>query len=129
MELEAGNPDFVPIIDRRTKMDQPLPVKLVTVEDARLSAPAGLEKALDALYIGLLQFERMAGEGLVYRADNFDLHIDIVETPVKREDMRALGIEVKSLAEAEHKLLDAEIEYVRQKGTTPGMESILLNDP
>src|ERR1043165_9538777 len=130
MELEPGNPDFEPVIDRRLRMDEPLPVKLVTVEDARLEAPAGLEKELDAFYVWMLEFEKEPAEGeLVYRAENFRLRVLIIERPAKREDLRALGVEVKSLTAAEHKLIDREMEYERQKGTTPGHESLLVNDP
>jgi hypothetical protein len=38
-------------------------------------------------------------------------------------------VEVPSLAAAEARLVAAEIEYVRQKGVTPGQESLLLLDP
>lgn len=44
--------------DRRRRMREPPPVRLVAVADARLSASAGLEPDLDAFYVGLLEFER-----------------------------------------------------------------------
>jgi hypothetical protein len=43
--------------------------------------------------------------------------------------MRPLGIEVPSLVDAEHKLIDQEIRYARQKGVNPGRESLLVLDP
>ena len=39
------------------------------------------------------------------------------------------GIEIPSLADAELKLVEGEREYIRQRGLTPGHESLLLQDP
>jgi len=105
-----------------------LPVRLVAVENVRLPAPTGVEEKLDALYVDLLQFERCAGE-LAYRSDNFVLRFEVADRPVAHESLRAQGIEVISLAETEKKLIDAEIEYARQRGVTPGRETLLLLDP
>ena len=43
--------------------------------------------------------------------------------------MRPLGVEVISLGETEKKLIALEMEYVRQRGTTPGLDSLLVLDP
>ena len=111
-------------------MPEPLPVRLVTVDDARLIAGAGMESALDDFYADLLGFERDQDETtLVYHAENFRLIFEVIEPPVVHVDMRTLGIEVPSLREAEQKLIDAGIEYVQQKGLSPGQESLLLQDP
>lgn len=119
-----------PAEDRRVRMPEPLPVKLVTVDDARLAAAHGLEVELDGFYVKMLGFERDASaEPITYHAENFRIIFDGVEPPVDREDMRALGIEVRSLAAAEQKLIDAEIDYLRQKSLTPGHDSLLLRDP
>lgn len=159
--------------DRRPRMPEPLPVKLLAVEDVRLPATAGLEARLDDFYAGLLEFERVDVElprprakveplpgvreegrdwpmirrgriglppalasadrphtfGPVYRAENFRVHFDLVEGLVERESVRPLGIEVLSLAAAEAKLAAADIEYARQRGVSPGQESLLLTDP
>ncbi|HWE01506.1 MAG TPA: VOC family protein [Tepidisphaeraceae bacterium] len=116
--------------DRRPRMPEPLPVRLVTVEDARLIAAAGQESALDAFYVELLGFEKEDAESrLVYRADNFRLVWRIHELPITRNDMRALGIEVPVLREAEQKLIDAEIFYERRRGLYPGQQSLVLQDP
>ena len=129
MDLEEGNPDFQPAVDRRPRIPEPLPVRLVAVEDVRLPAPADLDDELDALYVGMLKFERVPGE-LAYRADNFILRFEILsEQPVVHESLRPLGIDVMSLAEVERMLIDAEIEYTRQRGVTPGRETLLLLDP
>jgi hypothetical protein len=162
-----------------------LPVRLVSVDDVRLPAPAGAERELDAFYVVLLGFERedvelkrprpraeplLGGarrgatapplvlglrdreqnsspappgaadpwqapegpegpEGPVYRADNFRLRFQTLEPPVVRDGLRAQGIEVPSLAEAEAKLIEAEIEYTWERGLMPGRESLLLQDP
>lgn len=130
MKLEPGNPDFKPTIDRRPLIPQPLPVKLVAVEDVHLPTTAGLEAELDDFYIRLLKFERAeATDRAGYRAENFYLWFDVSERPVDRETMRAQEIEIESLAEMEHLLIDEEIEYQRQKGVTPGRETLLLRDP
>ena len=127
--LDSAGP-FKPVEDRRRRIPELLPVKLVTVEDARLICGAGLEVQLDDFYVGLLGFERIGPEeGIVYRAENFNLQFDVLEPPVRRETLRALGIEVLSLALAQEQLIAREIEHTRQKGLTPGHESILLMDP
>jgi hypothetical protein len=119
-----------PAVDALPRMFEPSPVRLLTVNDAVLTAPAGLEGELDAFYVGLLQLERDAeGERPIYHAANFSLRFEIAEPPIQREDMRAIGIEVRSLAEAEQKLIDAEIAYVMQRGLTPGWRTLLLQDP
>jgi hypothetical protein len=127
LEQSAG---FAPVSDRRRRMDEPLPVRLVAVEDVHLPALAGIEVELDQFYVGLWEFERDDESGIVYRADNGRVWFDLVERqPIVRESMRAQGIEVMSLAEAEKKLIDLEYEYIRQRGLTPGQESLLLQDP
>jgi hypothetical protein len=170
---EAGGSGFRAPDDRRARMPEPLPVRVLAVEDVRLPATAGLESQLDSFYVGLLGFERVDVElprprpkvdpmpgfrqegrdwpmirrgraglppaltggdrphtlGPVYRAENFRVHFDLVEGLVERDSLRPLGVEVPSLAAVEGTLMDAEIEYVRQRGVTPGQESLLLTDP
>ena len=129
-ELEPSS-GFEPVTDRRPRMDEPLPVKLVAVDDVRLVSPGGIEEELDAFYVGLWQFQRDVGEaGVVYRADNFRLRFEIVpDDQLERDSLRPQGIEVMSLAEAEEKLIEEELEYIRQRGLTPGQASLLLLDP
>jgi hypothetical protein len=130
LELVEPTDSFELRPDRRPRMEEPLPVKLVTVDDAMLQTGAGVERALDAFYVDLLGFVRTGSEhDLVYRADNFNLHFRVEEPPVRRDTLRALGIEVVSLATTEQKLIDAEIEYAWQKGLMPGHQSISLIDP
>src|SRR5687767_2671924 len=113
MELEPGNPDFQPTIDRRPRLPEPLPVRLVAVENVRLPARAGLEEKLDAFYVDMFQFAPI--DRFIYRADNVELHFYELKGVIPHEDMRAIGIEVPNLREAEQKLLDAQIEYIRQR--------------
>jgi len=129
LELEPAT-GLTPSLDRRRRMDEPLPVKLVAVEDVRMPAPAGAEVQLDAFYVGLLQFERAGPETeLNYRAENFMLRFEVQERPVEHEDLRPQGIEIPSLAEMELKLIEGEYEYVRQRGVLPGTETIVMRDP
>ena len=127
LEPETG---LRPTIDRRQRMDEPLPVKLVAVEDVRMPAPAGVEVQLDKFYVGLLGFERTPPDTeLHYRAENFTLHFELQERPVEHDGLRPQGIEILSLAEMELKLIEGEYEYVRQRGVMPGTETIVMLDP
>ena len=114
--------------DKRPRMPEPLPVRLVSIEDVRMPAPAGVETKLDDFYVKLLEFQRIESE-LAYQADNFVLRFDIFERPVEHQSLRPQQIEVLSLADTEKKLIERELEYTRQKGLTPGEESLLLLDP
>ena len=135
IELEAAG-DCPPIdggTDRRLRMDQPLPVRLVAVADVILPTQARLKAALDRFYVDLLEFAKGPADGegqwLSYRADNFNLRFAMREGLIERSDYRPAMIEVRSLADIEHKLVDAEIEYLRQKTVAVGEESLVLRDP
>ena|SRR5688572_7896123 len=130
LELEETPGAYEPRPDNRPRVPEPLPVKLVAVEDVTMPAPRGIAPQLDAFYVGLFGFERVPRESeLLYRAENVQLRFDVRETPVVHDNLRLQGIEVPSLAEAEHKLIEAELEYTRQRGVTPGHESLVLLDP
>jgi hypothetical protein len=129
MELEPST-NFRPEADRRPHLPPPPPVSLVTVEDPHLPATTGNERALEAFYVGLLQFERDPKQaGIVYRAENFRLWIDQHEGPIPRDDMRMLGIIVRSLFETQRKLVEAEIPFSKERGVIAGEERLLLLDP
>jgi hypothetical protein len=115
-------------MDRRPKMVEPPPVKVVAVADVTLLAPAGVEKELDDLYVGLLGFRRAEEPGLVYEAENVRLIFDVRPGPLTRDHYRITQIQVMSLPEAERKLTDARIEFLHQRGLLPGTESLLLQD-
>ncbi len=130
MELEQPNPDFKPVVDKRPLIPEPLPVKLVAVDDVRLPTNAGLDKQLDHFYVELLKFEKdTEATQLAYRADNFRLKFDMVEGLIERETMRAQEIEIPSLQQMEHTIVDEEIEYERHKGVDAGRDGLLLRDP
>lgn len=129
MQLEESNFPFKPVVDQRLRVPEPLPVRLVAVNDVRVESPAGRERQLDSFYAGLLGMQRVEGEAIVYRAENFDLYVDVLEPPVARDDLRALRVDVRSLVEIEHKLIEAQISYVRRKGLLPGEEALVLQDP
>lgn len=129
MELELSSTPVTKPDDRRPRLLEPLPVKLIAVDDVRLTAPAGVEPKLDSFYVHLLGFERSDSRELTYRADNFYLRFDVLERPVAHESLRATAIEIVSLIDAEKRIIEAELEYTRQRGLTPGQETLLLLDP
>jgi hypothetical protein len=130
LHLEPAPRPFRPRPDNRPRMEEPLPVKLVTIEDARLLTSAGLECDLDAFYVDLLQFQRLdRGEQIIYRSDTHDLIFVVEEPPVRRDTLRALGVEIPSLAQLETQLIELQIPYTRQRGLLPGHDALLLADP
>jgi hypothetical protein len=130
VELEDPSIEFTPTTDRRPLIPEPLPVRLLTVEDASLCAASGLEVLLDDFYVLLLKFERDADSyDLIYHADNFSLHFQIIEKFPERQSLRPLMIEVPRLSEIEQQLIDRQLEYTRQRGLTPGEERLVLQDP
>jgi hypothetical protein len=135
LELDPAAVKFTADEDRRPRLEEPPPVRLLSVEDCQLWVPAGLERQLDEFYAGLLNFERQGPEGdgggheLIYRAENFRLRIEVLERPLPREDFRPLGILVPSLGDLAQRLAEAKIEYERQRGLIPGLDNLLLNDP
>src|SRR5262245_16601990 len=105
LQLDEATQQLKLDADKRHKLPEPLPVRLVSIEDVRLPAPAGVETQLDDLYVKLLEFERIEEE-LAYQADNFVLRFDVFEPPVVRESLRPQQIEVLSLADTEKKLIE-----------------------
>ena len=129
MQLEESSIPFKPSVDRRLRVPEPLQVRLVAVNDMRVDAPAGVERELDGFYVGVVGMERIPGEEMVYRTDNFDLYVDVLEPPVPREDFRPVRAEVRSLAVVQQKLIEADVAHVRRKGLVPGDEALVLQDP
>jgi hypothetical protein len=108
---------------------EPLPVRLLTVDDATLVTMAGLEVQLDAFYVGLLQFEREPGHDPIYRADNFRVLFEVVEALPQRYSVRPLQVEVPRVGEIEFGLIERKIEYTRMRGISPGEERLSVQDP
>ena len=136
IELEPpGSISAVPdAVDRRPRMEDPLPVRLVAIGDVHLPARTGSEAELDRFYAQMLEFVRAdvpGEEGLVvtYQSDNFRLRFRLSEGLIVHADYRPTQIQVESLANAERKLIEREIEYTRQKSVSVGYESLLLQDP
>jgi hypothetical protein len=130
IELEPS-PGITPSADLRARMDELPPVRLISVDDVRLITPPNLSAKLDALYVDLLEFTRDAqSQELIYRAENFRLKLEVVDQiPTPRDGVRPIGIEVRSLRDAERKLFEHQIEYIRQRGLLPGLITLLLQDP
>jgi hypothetical protein len=130
MELEDPSTPFEVVDDKRPKLPEPPPVRLVAVSDCVLPSVAGQEVELDQFYAGILGFERdTQRDGIEYRAENFRLRLEVFECREPREDFIALGIAVPSLADLIVRLDELEIEYTRQRGLIPGADSVLLLDP
>src|SRR5687767_262259 len=93
---EEGTP-LGAVEDARPRLPEPLPVKLIAVEDVRLPAQVGSERQMDALYVGLLEFVKDDPARPTYRADNLSVHFDPVAGLAERDGYRPLQIEVLSL--------------------------------
>src|SRR5213593_2076675 len=120
IELE-GETGVRPVPDRRARMAEPLPVRLVAIADLTLPTIAGMEVELDHFYVGMLEFVRDSDmRQLIYHADNFALRFVVQELLPQRAEYRPTQIEVQSLLVAEQRLMEAKMEYVRQKTLTPG---------
>lgn len=130
IELADEATGGLPVADRRPRMPEPLPVRLVVIDDVHLTTPAGNEQLLDEFFVDLLGFERDEDNSkMVYRADNARIEFDVLEVPACRVNYRPVQIEVPSLIEMELKLIEAELEFTRQRGLSLGQDSLLLLDP
>jgi hypothetical protein len=130
IRLETSSPEFQSGEDRRPKIEEPPPVRLIAVEDCQLWAVAGLERELDEFYVGLLNFERESAETeIVYRAENLRLRVAVLERPLPREDYRPLALAVNSLGELMGRLHQAKVEFVHHYGLAPGQDNLLISDP
>ena len=129
LKLEAST-GIRPRVDRRPHMDQPPPVRLGAIEDILLDASIDMQAALDDFYVTMLEFaaEHFTDQ-VIYQAENFNLIFRLLPQMPPREHYRFVQIEVRSLAETQRKLIEREIDYARQKGLTPGTESLALVDP
>jgi len=109
-------------------MLEPPPVRLTAIEDVAAMAPEGVERALDDFYVAMLQLERdpNSRNSVVYRAENFRLMIEIKSSPLSRDDMRPIAVEVLSLVDAESRIIAREFEYQRIKGLTAGSDQLML---
>ena len=129
IELADSGGGEISTADRRPRIPEPLPVRLVAVEDVNLDAPADLSAELDDFYVTLLSFEREHVQTQnIYRADNLRLHITLTQEQGER-DLRPLGIEVVRLADIQQALIEREMEFEIQKGLLPGQRTLLLQDP
>jgi hypothetical protein len=130
IELEESS-GLIPVADLRRRLDEPPPVRLIAVDDVRLLTLPGKASELDRFYLELWQFVREPGAEIVYRAENFSLRFTEIadQRPIERDGVRPIGIEVKSLRDAELKLAEARIDYLRQRGLLPGQISLLVQDP
>lgn len=117
--------------DRRPRVYEPPPVRILAVDDVRLPTLAGLERKLDAFYVELLAFERDVSErrSIAYHAEKHRICLEVVEALAARDDYRPIGIEVPSIQALREKLDELEIEYEWQHSITPGMHQILIQDP
>jgi hypothetical protein len=130
MELELPGEPFQPVEDRRPRVPEPLPVKLVAVADVRIRATTGLRLDLDRFYRDILGFAAVDDpEAWIYQADNFQLIVEGVEGLVEREDYRPVTAIVSSLAAIVDRLREREIEFEYLRGLDLGQVSVRVLDP
>ena len=119
--------------DRRPTMPEPPPVSLASVRDVRLPMIAGLERPTDAFYVGMLRFERAeprdGDEGPVYRADNHDLRLFVLERPGQPESARPTQVMTPFFGEVIERLRADKIEHELVRGLFAGTDGALLQDP
>jgi hypothetical protein len=97
-------------------------VEPVLGPDAPRVPPVRVVRPLPRLHADAIQ-------GAVYRAENARVSFQVHEPLIERDSLRALKVEVPSLAGLAGQLEQREIEFTRQKGLYPGHESLLLSDP
>jgi hypothetical protein len=131
MELDEPSIDFPKAPeDKRLKMPEPPPVHVVAVEDVTLESSVEDVARLDEFYINLLKFERDTNtDRIVYKAENVRLQFVLLSPAEVRDDMRALGIEVPSLADLELVLIDAKVPFTKERTLMLGHTTFLLRDP
>ncbi len=122
-----------PAADGRRRMDELPPVRLVAVDDVRMTTPTAAAAELDGFYADVLLFRREpapAGQ-LTYRAENARLRLTLTDAvpSAERDGVRPQGIQVPSLVDVERLLREREVEYDRVRGLLPGLLSLLLRDP
>lgn len=120
-----------PVADLRRHMPEPPPVRLHAVNDVHLPSAAGRERELDAFYVGVLKFERLASpeEFIAYHAENFDLVFDVLEPPIDRDNLVPTALQVPSLRDLRFVLVEREIPFEPIRGIDPGTDHLLLKDP
>ncbi|HQY88413.1 MAG TPA: hypothetical protein PK402_07125 [Tepidisphaeraceae bacterium] len=130
IELEPAT-GIRPRADLRKPIPEPLPVRLVAIEDVHLPAAAGREVQLDEFYVGLLGLKRAPDRDgmLVYHAENVDLVFDVLEPPIDRAKLTPTPFEVDWIELIIQRLLELEVPYERMRGVMPGHEYVLLVDP
>jgi hypothetical protein len=131
MELEPARGHFKPDKDDRPHMPQPPVVRLQVIEDMHLQTPAGLERDLDAFYVGLLRFERDVDdlERIAYRAERFRVVFEVVERMPEREDYRPVVCDLPDFAELLKGVEVRQIQFEWQQSIAPGMDRVLMRDP
>jgi hypothetical protein len=130
MDIEEPTSSVKPP-DTHPHMPEPPPVRLLAIADVKLAAVAGVEKALDEFYVGLLKFARGEPEEgrIIYEAERWRLVFAVVETPPERDDYRPVMVQIPHYVDFVQALTERQIEYEHQKGTTPGLEGVFLRDP
>jgi hypothetical protein len=135
LDEPSGQPirPLIPVI-----LEQPLPVRLVAIEDVHVPCPAGVDHLLDAFYVDLLNMVRLNdiddidenGVTVIrFRADNHVLHLHVEDRPVEHDALRPLIVELDDRASLMKKLIANHIHYEWVKGIAAGDDHVLLIDP
>jgi hypothetical protein len=129
LELEPAD-GFEQPDDRRPKMDEPLPVRLVAIADVRLPALLELERKHDEFYCGLLKMVRDEPRSQrIYRTDNHRIVFELFEHLIERTECRPLNVEIDSLSSLQASLIEQKIEFELVRDITLGIQSLALRDP
>lgn len=119
------------IYDERRFMPEPPPVRVAAVADMMVSVKPVDAAMLTRIYcdlLGMVRDDDDAGRLRVW-AENVAITFVPAEASPERQSVRPLGVEVPSLALLIERLLEAGVEYLRQKSVDAGDESILILDP
>lgn len=99
-----------------------------SVDHVHLPTPIVERGLLSALYVDVLLFADASERDVVcFRADNCEVRFDRLRDSGST-DFRPLRVVVASLQAIESSLIDAGIEYERQRGIVAGQDVLVVKD-
>lgn len=116
-------------------LEQPLPVRLIAVDDVTIPCPAGVDHLLDAFYVELLGMKRVTNAGpslalvIEFRADNVSLRLAVEDRPVEHDALRPMMVEVDDRGRLIKEVIDRRMPFEMIKSLIAGEDHLLLIDP